>query len=78
MELMSSNPIPTHHGRSIRLPQYDYSQDGWYFISLVTRNRDCLFGNILYGKLGLSKFGVAVEREWFRTKELRLNVDLFT
>jgi len=33
-----------HHGRSTRMKGYDYSQSGAYFITLVTRSRDCLFG----------------------------------
>ena len=32
--------------RSIRLPDYDYSQPGAYFITLVTNRRECLFGEI--------------------------------
>jgi hypothetical protein len=33
-----------HHRRSIRLKGYDYSQTGAYFVTLVTRQRGCLFG----------------------------------
>ncbi len=32
-----------HHRQSIRLPGYDYRQAGWYFVTLVTVRRDCLF-----------------------------------
>jgi len=32
-----------HHRRSIRLPGYDYTQPGAYFITVCTQNRDCLF-----------------------------------
>ncbi len=35
--------------RSIRLKGYDYSQAGFYFITIVTQNRECLFGNIENG-----------------------------
>lgn len=32
--------------RSVRLPSYDYSQAGWYFITIVTKDRQPLFGHI--------------------------------
>jgi REP element-mobilizing transposase RayT len=34
-----------HHRRSIRLPGYDYSQPGFYFVTIVTHERRCLFDN---------------------------------
>lgn len=42
---MSFNP-DIHHRRSVRLPGYDYSQNGAYFITICTQNRECLFGEI--------------------------------
>jgi putative transposase len=38
-----------HRRRSIRLPGYDYSQPGAYFITICTQNREYLFGNIVVG-----------------------------
>lgn len=35
-----------HHRRSIRLPNFDYTQSGAYFITLVTQNRVHFFGEI--------------------------------
>jgi hypothetical protein len=40
-----------HHRRSIRLPGYDYSQAGAYFVTVVTRQRDCLFGEMVDGAM---------------------------
>jgi len=31
---------PDHHRRSIRLKNYDYSQNGAYFITICTKNRE--------------------------------------
>jgi REP element-mobilizing transposase RayT len=45
---MAYNPV-IHHRRSIRLPGYDYSNAGAYFITICTQNRKCLFGNIIVG-----------------------------
>jgi putative transposase len=46
-----------HHRRSIRLPDYDYSQSGAYFITVVTHQRACLFGEIVDGVMQLSAIG---------------------
>jgi putative transposase len=39
-----------HHRRSIRLQGYDYAQSGVYFVTLVTHQRDALFGEVIDGK----------------------------
>ena len=33
--------------QSIRLPGYDYSQYGYYFVTICTQDRQCLFGDIV-------------------------------
>ena len=53
-----------HHRRSIRLQGYDYSQPGAYFITLVTREREVLFGEIAGGELRLSEIGRIAEQHW--------------
>ena len=53
-----------HHRRSIRLPDYDYARPGAYFITMVTYQRDCLFGNIVDGKMHLSAMGQIAEEHW--------------
>jgi len=37
-----------YHRKSIRLKGYDYSQEGMYFITICTYDREYLFGNIVY------------------------------
>lgn len=65
-----------HHRRSIRLKDYDYTQAGAYFITICSWNRECLFGNVLDGKLQLHDFGQMIEREWLHTGVVRSNVIL--
>src|SRR5215207_3205561 len=60
---MKFNP-QIHHRRSIRLPGYDYSQPGAYFITLVTRGRERLFGKIKEGEMQLSNAGQIVRDVW--------------
>ncbi|HMD80460.1 MAG TPA: hypothetical protein VKE92_04070, partial [Anaerolineales bacterium] len=46
-----------HHRRSIRLKGYDYSSEGAYYVTIVTYQRDCLFGEILNKEMILNDFG---------------------
>ena len=50
--------------RSIRLADYDYSQPGAYFITLVTYQRERLFGNIANGEMRFSSMGQIAEEHW--------------
>jgi len=38
---------------SIRLRGYDYSRDGAYFVTICTKNRDCIFGDVVIVETGL-------------------------
>src|SRR5215213_2385048 len=60
---MKFNP-QIHHRHSIRLPDYDYSRPGAYFITLVTRGRERLFGKIKEGEMQLSNAGQIVRDVW--------------
>jgi putative transposase len=53
-----------HHRRSIRLKGYDYTRAGVYFVTIVTQNRACLFGDIVAGEVRLNAFGQAVAETW--------------
>lgn len=53
---MKFNP-KIHHRHSIRLQGYDYSNSGAYFITIVSHNRECLFGNIVDEKMILNENG---------------------
>ncbi len=49
---------------SSRLKGYDYSNPGAYFITIVTKNRKCYFGNIGKNKMVLNEFGKIVKNYW--------------
>jgi len=53
-----------HNRRSIRLPEYDYSQDGWYFITICTKSQKCLFGKFANGQIQLYEYGRIVDKCW--------------
>jgi len=65
-----------HHRRSIRLKGYDYSQPGGYYVTVVTYNRECLFGEIVDGKMILNELGRIVYDEWIKTAEIRDEIEL--
>ncbi|MBF0104319.1 MAG: transposase [Deltaproteobacteria bacterium] len=52
------------HRRSIRLKGYDYSQQGAYFVTICSHDRECLFGEIVDGKMVLNDVGKIVETCW--------------
>ncbi len=51
---------------SIRVPGYDYSQEGGYFVTICASRRACLFGEVVAGEMGLNTVGRMAEREWIR------------
>jgi len=57
-----------HHRRSIRLQGYDYSRPGAYYVTIVTQNRLCLFGDVVDGNMGLNEAGQMVAK-WYAELE---------
>ena len=56
---------PTRHKRrSIRLPRYDYSSKGVYFITICTHQHLCIFGDIIDGQMQLNAAGRKVQIYW--------------
>ncbi len=47
---------------SARLQSWDYGQNGGYFITICTKNRECSFGDVVDGKMQLSQTGQLAER----------------
>jgi putative transposase len=74
---MSAND-PRHHRRSIRLPGYDYSGEGAYFVTLCAQGMACIFGDIVDGQMRLNEWGRIVDAEILKTGELRRNVIIDT
>jgi putative transposase len=49
---------------SIRLTDYDYAQNGAYFVTICAAQRLCLFGDIADGVMRCSAVGQVVESAW--------------
>ncbi len=43
--------------RSIRLPEYDYTKPGWYFVTICTRSHESLFGSLKDDCVELNQLG---------------------
>ena len=72
---MRSSRAPSHYlvrmshkrpatWQSRRLPTCDYGSPGQYFVTLCTRGRACLFGEIIEGIMRLSPEGHITETAW--------------
>ena len=64
------------HRRSIRLPGYNYSQTGAYFITMVTHGGVCSFGEIVDGEMRLSHYGLVADECWRLIPDHFPNVEL--
>jgi len=50
--------------KSIRLKNYDYSMDGYYFVTVCANNRRHLFGDIDCGEMVLNDAGLIAAQCW--------------
>jgi putative transposase len=71
-----TNSTHNHHRRSIRFQGYDYASEGGYFVTIVTYKRQNLFGDVVDGELRLNEFGRIVMKEWFKTDNIRDDIEL--
>jgi REP element-mobilizing transposase RayT len=74
MEIRMKYDPDGHRRRSIRLSDYDYSQEGAYFVTICARGRECLFGEIANGVMNLNHVGVIVRDEWLRSEQIRREI----
>ncbi len=48
--------------KNLRLKEYDYSQQGWYFITICTKNMHNYFGHIVDNKVMLNDEGIKLKK----------------
>jgi len=73
---------------SARLQKWNYADNGMYFITICTANRECYFGSIVETQcfaspadipeyeMKLNDVGKKVESEWLKTPDLRPDMNL--
>lgn len=49
---------------SIRLKDWDYSSDAYYFVTICTKDRICHLGEIINDEMMLSEQGKIVQNQW--------------
>ena len=49
---------------SARMKNYDYASNGAYFVTIVTKNREHFFGEIVDNKMQLSEIGKITQKYW--------------
>lgn len=62
--------------RSVRLKNYDYGSNGFYFITLCCYRRFLLFGDIIDDQMQINSIGALVAMEWQKIPELFPVVEL--
>lgn len=53
-----------HKRHCIRLRSYDYSGKGAYFVTICTKDRSCILGEVTTGLMMLNGAGLIVETTW--------------
>lgn len=53
-----------HHRRSIRLPAYDYSRWGAYYVTVCVHKKRCLFGEVVNERMRRNDAGQLVHEAW--------------
>jgi len=61
---------------SARLKGFNYSRNGYYFVTICTRDKECVLGDVLDGEMSLSPIGEIIAEEWQKTEQIRSNVSL--
>ena len=86
---MTYNPN-IHNRKAIRLKDYDYSQEGLYFITICSHNKECIFGEIVGAgssrptdnllmdinepKIILNKNGIIIKNEYINLRNKYRNI----
>jgi REP element-mobilizing transposase RayT len=60
-----------YRSESHRRPNWDYSANALYFLTIVTQHRVCNLGKVVNNEMILSDFGNIVETEWFKSFDIR-------
>jgi putative transposase len=66
------------HRRSLRLKDYNYANPGAYFVTICTKDRIPLLGDIIEGDMRLTDYGRIVDQEWKISAKIRREITLDT
>ena len=74
-----SKYLNKYRNESFRAQWWDYSNEGSYFITICTANRELILGDIYNKEMHLSPIGEIVFEEWNKSFEIRAELfcDIF-
>ena len=59
-----------------RLKNYNYCNNGYYYVTICTCNREYLFGEVLNGQMVLNQFGYIAQNSWQDLPNHHKNIEL--
>jgi REP element-mobilizing transposase RayT len=59
-----------------RLPEYDYSQTGWYYVTICTHKHIHQFGEVKNGEMILNEIGKIADENWKNIENLHEHVEI--
>ncbi|MBI1976619.1 MAG: transposase [Candidatus Omnitrophica bacterium] len=62
--------------KSIRLKDYDYAQQGAYYVTVCANDRECVFGDVRNGKMVLNGAGDMVTHNWNKLPDRFPNIKM--
>jgi putative transposase len=62
--IQGKTAVKKNNRHSIRLKNYDYSTPGYYFVTICTRDRKSLFGEVTSGQMLLNPVGEKIQSVW--------------
>ena len=75
-----------HHRQSVRVKDYDYTSNGYYFVTICTHDKQQLFGQIKTRRgtaccalcilCALNEYGNIVNDEWIKSAHIRNKIEL--
>ena len=64
------------HRKPNRLKYYDYSNSGWYYVTICTKDHKNYFGEIEHEKMILNQIGIIVDDSWLKIEKLHQYVEI--
>lgn len=61
---------------STRIKEYDYSQEGYYYLTICSKDRKKIFGEIIDSKVVLNSLGKIIEEELLKSCDIRKEINL--
>lgn len=58
-----------HERKRMRWATFDYSSQAVYFVTIVTKNRTCLFGDVVDGEMFLNDAGRMIQEQYLQLEQ---------